>query len=53
MVKKWKIMICVKDKHEVNCIGEAFIHLDSFDLSQQSISWYKLYKQNMVQIDDA
>ena len=34
------------DKNE--CIGEAFIQLDCLDLTCQSISWYKLYKQNTV-----
>ncbi|CAF0956610.1 unnamed protein product [Brachionus calyciflorus] len=34
-----------------HCIGEAYIQLDQLDLSQQSIGWYKLFKQHVVDSD--
>jgi hypothetical protein len=37
------------DKNQ--CIGEVFIQPDSLDLSHQSISWYKLYQQHVVDSD--
>lgn len=49
----YKVMIWQKapklDKNQ--CIGEAFIQLDCLDLSQQTIGWYKLYKQHAVDSD--
>lgn len=29
-------------------LGEAFIQLDNVDLSQQTISWYRLYEMNTI-----
>jgi hypothetical protein len=47
------VLVCQKalklDKNQV--IGEAFIQLDSLDLSKQTIGWYKLYKQHAVDSD--
>lgn len=37
------------DKNQ--CIGEAFVQLDQLDLTQQTIGWYKLYKQHVVESD--
>ena len=38
-------------KNENQCIGESFVQLDNLDLTQQTISWYKLYKAYAVDSD--
>ncbi len=37
-------------KFEKNqCIGEAFIQLDNLTLTQLTLAWYKLFRENLVE----
>lgn len=37
-------------KFEKNqCIGEAFIQLDNLTLTQLTVAWYKLFRENLVE----
>ena len=41
-----------RGKFEKNqCIGEAFIELDSLTLNQHTLAWYKLFRKNLVETD--
>ncbi len=37
-------------KFEKNqCIGEAYIQLDNLTLTQLTLAWYKLFRENLVE----